>query len=131
MEIRIRLRTLNTIFTFLILILIISSIAFYLINAGRIFTLILIYTCLLLVIVVILNVGYKVGFDIFKNYFKANWGAPFIIAFMILLLVAAGYLAYGLERVANDLAIYAYYALVLGVVLQFICYIKYGGGQNG
>ncbi|GBC74899.1 hypothetical protein HRbin06_00206 [archaeon HR06] len=59
------------------------------------------------------------------NYFKENWGAPFIIAFMLLLISAAIYLAIGLSNVANEIAIYAYYSLVLGVVLQIASYIKY------
>ena len=64
-----------------------------------------------------------------KPYLRGNWGAPFILAFMIMLLAAAGYLCYGLESTANEVAVYAYYSLVIGVVLQFICYLKYGGGD--
>jgi hypothetical protein len=60
-----------------------------------------------------------------KNYFKENWGAPFIIAFMILLIIAAIYLSIGNEVYANEIAIYAYYALVIGVFLQLASYIKY------
>jgi uncharacterized membrane protein YbhN (UPF0104 family) len=59
------------------------------------------------------------------NYFKENWGAPFIITFMILLIIAAIYLSLGNESYANDIAIYAYYALVIGVLLQLASYIKY------
>ena len=65
-----------------------------------------------------------------RGYLKENWGAPFIIAFMAMLLTAAGYLTVGLENIANDIAMYAYYSLVIGVVLQLICYLKYGGGEN-
>jgi hypothetical protein len=61
-----------------------------------------------------------------RGYLKENWGAPFIIAFMVMLMTAAGYLCYGLESIANDIAVYAYYSLVVGVVLQLICYLKYG-----
>jgi uncharacterized membrane protein YbhN (UPF0104 family) len=59
------------------------------------------------------------------DYFKENWGAPFIIAFMILLIIAAIYLSIGNEAYANEIAIYAYYALVIGVFLQLASYIKY------
>ena len=52
------------------------------------------------------------------EYFKTNWGAPFVIAFQVLLIAAAGYLAAGAEAVANELAVYAYYSLVAGVILQ-------------
>jgi len=64
------------------------------------------------------------------NYFKENLGAPFIITFMISLLAAAGYLAIGLETVANEIAIYAYYALVIGVMLQIASYLKYRNKEN-
>jgi uncharacterized membrane protein len=61
-----------------------------------------------------------------RGYLKENWGAPFIIAFMVMLMMAAGYLCYGLGSIADDIAVYAYYSLVIGVVLQLICYLKYG-----
>jgi hypothetical protein len=58
-----------------------------------------------------------------KNNFKTNWGAPFIIAFMALLLGAAvsGVGSYW----ADTLAVFAFYALVVGVALQFACFLKY------
>ncbi|GEM_PF-5849317 len=56
--------------------------------------------------------------------FKENPGRPFIIAFMILLIIAAIFLALGNEFLANKFAEYAYYNLVLGVVLQLIAIIK-------
>ena len=59
------------------------------------------------------------------EYFKTNWGAPFIIAFQALLISAAGYLAIGAEAIANELAVYAYYSLVAGVILQLVSYFKY------
>ena len=59
------------------------------------------------------------------GYFNENWGAPFIISFMALLMVAASYLAYGFETIANELAVYAYYMLIIGVVLQLISYLKW------
>ena len=65
-----------------------------------------------------------------KGYLRENWGAPFIVAFMVMLMAAAGYLCYGLEAVANDIAVYAYYSLVIGVALQFVCYLKYGGDED-
>ena len=55
---------------------------------------------------------------------KASPGVPFIIAFMILLILAAIYLAIGLEPVANKLAEYAYYMLVVGVILELIVLIR-------
>jgi len=60
-----------------------------------------------------------------KGYLRENWGSPFILAFMVMLMAAACYLCYGLEGVFNEIAVYAYYSLVIGVVLQLICYLKY------
>ena len=59
------------------------------------------------------------------EYFKTNWDAPFVIAFQALLVSAARYLAVGAKSVANELADYAYYSLVAGVILQPVSYIKY------
>ncbi|MEM0219872.1 MAG: hypothetical protein QW314_03120 [Thermoproteota archaeon] len=52
------------------------------------------------------------------HYLNENPGALFIIAFQISLLIAAYYLILGDETLANDIAIYAYYFLVLGVIFQ-------------
>ena len=60
------------------------------------------------------------------EYLKTNLGAPFIVAFMILLATAAAYLAVGMESPANDVAVYAYYCLVIGVILQLISYVRAG-----
>jgi len=53
-----------------------------------------------------------------------DWGAPFIIAFIILLIVCAGFLALGNGALANEVAVYAYYSLVVGVVLQLATFIR-------
>jgi len=60
-----------------------------------------------------------------KNYFKNNPGAPFVIGFQLLLIVCAGLLIQGSSAVANDVATYAYFLLVIGVVLQFVVYLKH------
>ncbi|MES4787417.1 MAG: hypothetical protein C4294_18225 [Nitrospiraceae bacterium] len=62
-------------------------------------------------------------------YFRENWGAPFIIGFILLLMVAAACLACGLDSLANDVAVYAYYLLVAGVVLQLISFLR-GRGED-
>jgi len=59
-----------------------------------------------------------------KEYFRENWGAPFIIVFMVLLIVAAVFLGLGFEFLAERLAEFAYYFLVVGVVLQLVVVIK-------
>ena len=61
-----------------------------------------------------------------KGYVKENWGAPFIVGFVLLLVNAAVFLSVGLSYVADTIAVYAYYALVVGILLQVVCFLKYG-----
>jgi hypothetical protein len=35
-------------------------------------------------------------------------------------------LAIGLSSLANDVAVYSYCSLVVGVILQLVCFLKYG-----
>ena len=60
-----------------------------------------------------------------SRYVRENWGAPFVIAFMLLLVVAAASLAIGLDSFADGVAACAYFALVAGVVLQLVCFLKH------
>lgn len=60
-----------------------------------------------------------------KSYVRANWGAPFIVAFMGLLMIAAVSLALNWSALVDTVAVYAYYALVVGVVLQLVCFLRY------
>jgi len=60
-----------------------------------------------------------------KRYFRENLGAPFVIAFQVMLLLCAFLLIRGYSALANEVAVYAYYSLVVGVVLQLICFMKY------
>ena len=60
-----------------------------------------------------------------KGYIKENWGSPFIVGFILLLVSAAVCLSEGLSSLADGIAVYAYYALIVGVVLQLICFVKY------
>jgi hypothetical protein len=62
----------------------------------------------------------------FKTYVRVNLGVPFIMGFMLLLIVAAVSLSMSLSSLANTLAVYAFYALVVGIVLQLVCFMKYG-----
>jgi len=59
-----------------------------------------------------------------KDYVKENWGAPFVVGFMALLMVAAVSLSMDYVVLADEMAVYAYYALVVGVVLQLACFLK-------
>jgi hypothetical protein len=60
-----------------------------------------------------------------KGYVKENWGSPFIVAFMVLLMGSAVFLSAGLSYQADTIAVYAFYALVAGVILQLISFLKY------
>jgi hypothetical protein len=59
-----------------------------------------------------------------KKYIKENWGSPFIITFIILLMNVATLLTVGSLAIANTVATYAFYTLICGVVLQFISFSK-------
>ena len=61
-----------------------------------------------------------------RAYFRENWGAPFVLGFMVILMVAAGCLAIGLGWWAEQLGVVAYFYLVAGVVLQLVCFWKSG-----
>lgn len=58
-----------------------------------------------------------------KRYFRENLGTPFATGFQVLLLVCAGLLIQGDPGLANEVAVYAYYLLVVGVVLQLISFV--------
>jgi hypothetical protein len=60
-----------------------------------------------------------------RTYLKANWGLPFIAAFICLLLASAISLSAGLSYEADAMAVFAFYSIAIGVVLQLICSFKY------
>jgi hypothetical protein len=61
-----------------------------------------------------------------KNYLRTNWGAPFVIAFIVLLVASATELSIGAADAANGIAAYGFYSLVAGIVLQISSFVKYG-----
>ena len=64
--------------------------------------------------------------SIFKVYFKKNWGAPFIVGFMLLLIIAAfSARVTGLSSSAENMVEVAYYTLAAGVVLQVASFLRY------
>jgi len=65
-----------------------------------------------------------------KGYVRENWGSPFIVGFMLLLVVAAVSLSAGFASLADTVAVYAYYALVAGVFLQLASFLKYRGKSD-
>ena len=64
------------------------------------------------------------------RYFRQNFGAPFVIFFQLLLLVCVVLLIRGFPNLANEVAIYAYYSLVIGVVLQLVSFLRHGEGAE-
>ena len=60
-----------------------------------------------------------------KGHVKKSWGSPFIVGFILLLVSAAVFLSEGLSSLADGIAVYAYYALIVGVILQLVCFVKY------
>ena len=57
---------------------------------------------------------------ILKRYLKGNWGFPFIVTFLLLLLAAAVFLAISpaFASIAQTFAYYSYFALAIGVLFQ-------------
>jgi len=66
-----------------------------------------------------------------RLYFGENWGAPFILGFMMSLLVAVGLLIMGFPWSAEAVGNFAYFSLVTGVVLQLVCFWRRSGGGEG
>ena len=60
-----------------------------------------------------------------RRYSSLNWGLPFVILFIVLLLISAATLSLGYQGFAIDVADYAFYSLVLGVFLQIASYVKH------
>jgi hypothetical protein len=61
-----------------------------------------------------------------RSYFKANPGTPFILGFMVLLISAAALLIANKTNEANSIAEYAFYSLVLGIVIQVGIVVREG-----
>jgi hypothetical protein len=62
------------------------------------------------------NLTKEIVFQV-KGHIMKNWGSPFILGFMVFLLLAATGI------ITSD---FAYYSLVVGILLQLICFLKYG-----
>jgi len=82
-----------------------------------------------------IQIGFKKTAIKLIMYVKENWGAPFVAGFMVLLLGAAVSLSIDsassdIVSFANNLALWSYYALVVGVFLEFASFLKYRGKSN-
>ena len=68
----------------------------------------------------------KIRLRISEQYFRENWGVPFIMGFILLLGVAlASSLLPSTQSGAESLAICACYSLFVGVILQIASFLKY------
>ncbi|MGA2876205.1 MAG: hypothetical protein ABSE82_11790 [Nitrososphaerales archaeon] len=64
------------------------------------------------------------------RYLRTNWGAPFILTFIVLLVASAGLLSAGRSSTANNVAVYALYVLVLDKLFTgMMCKIDARGKQ--
>lgn len=63
------------------------------------------------------------------RFLKENPSAWFILAFQVLLAACAVMLVFGLGAMAEGVAVVAYFALVIGVILQLVRFLRHG--SNG
>jgi hypothetical protein len=70
----------------------------------------------------------KIKFDLLetRRYLRENWGAPFIVLSQMLLLSGGYLLIQGDSALANAIAMYAYFSLLIGITLQLISFLKDG-----
>jgi hypothetical protein len=72
-----------------------------------------------------------------KRYIMANWGSPFIVGFIVLLVAAVGFSSMfgfpdsaAIYSLLGTLAICAYWPLAAGVSLQLARSLKYQDKNN-
>jgi hypothetical protein len=75
-------------------------------------------------IIEIITIFFKKMVANLKRFSIENWGFPFISMFLILLFASAVLLAASLAYVADITATLAYFSLLVGVILQIICFSK-------
>ena len=64
------------------------------------------------------------------KYFRQNFGVHFVIVFQLLLLASAALLIRGYSTLADEVALYAVYSLVIAVVLQLVSFCRLGDGSE-
>jgi hypothetical protein len=64
------------------------------------------------------------------RFLRGNWGAPFIVAFVLLLLLSATADAIGAPVASGDAAVYAFFSLVIGIGLQTVSYRRQGREED-
>jgi hypothetical protein len=65
----------------------------------------------------------KIRIKLSRQRLRSDWGAYFIIGFIVILLIAVSFYINGSDQLAESIANYAYYALVIGVVLEILGYV--------
>lgn len=61
----------------------------------------------------------------FLRFLKENPSAWFILAFQVLLVSCALMLVFGFSNLAEGVAVVAYFALVVGVTVQLIWFLRH------
>jgi len=64
----------------------------------------------------------------FKSFLRDNPGAVFVLGFQVLLVACAAVLVFGMAWLAEFVAVGAYFLLVVGVVLQLVCFVRDSDG---
>jgi hypothetical protein len=59
-----------------------------------------------------------------RQRLKSDWGAYFIVSFIIILAIAISFYISNSTQLAESIANYAYYALVIGVVLEILGFAR-------
>jgi hypothetical protein len=64
------------------------------------------------------------------RFLKENPSSWFILTFQVLLLGCAVMLVFGLASIAEGVAVVAYFALVVGVIVQLIWFLRRGSDSE-
>jgi hypothetical protein len=64
-----------------------------------------------------------------KRFFRENPAAVFVLGFQALLMTCAVLLVFGVSFLAEGIAVAAYFALVIGVILQLASFLRSRHGE--
>jgi hypothetical protein len=66
----------------------------------------------------------KIRITLSKQRLRTDWGAYFIIGFIVILLIAIYFYISNSTMLAESIADYAYYSLVIGVILEIVGFAR-------